>query len=79
MLMWISEIEGTKDETNKNRIQKLATHLFQKHVTSKKNRWLKLDRINVDISDEIDKQLRLKTVERFGGKKATYPKLSKKR
>jgi hypothetical protein len=28
-----------------------------------------LGRINVDISDEIEKQLRLKTVERFGGKK----------
>jgi hypothetical protein len=28
-----------------------------------------LGRINVDISDEIEKQLRLKTVEKFGGKK----------
>ncbi len=28
-----------------------------------------MGRINVDISDEIEKQLRLKTVERFGGKK----------
>jgi hypothetical protein len=28
-----------------------------------------LGRINVDITDEIEKQLRLKTVERFGGKK----------
>jgi hypothetical protein len=28
-----------------------------------------LGRINVDISDELEKQLRLKTVERFGGKK----------
>ena len=76
--MWISEIEGTKHETNKNWIQKLAAHLFQKHVTSK-NKWLKLGRANVDISDELEKQLRLKTVERFGGKKATYPRLSKKR
>jgi hypothetical protein len=28
-----------------------------------------LGRINVDISDELEKQLRLKTVEQFGGKK----------
>jgi hypothetical protein len=29
----------------------------------------KMGRINVDISDQIEKQLRLKTVEKFGGKK----------
>ncbi len=28
-----------------------------------------MGRINVDISAELEKQLRLKTVERFGGKK----------
>jgi hypothetical protein len=28
-----------------------------------------MGRISVDISDELEKQLRLKTVERFGGKK----------
>jgi hypothetical protein len=28
-----------------------------------------LGRINVDISDDLEKQLRLKTVEKFGGKK----------
>jgi hypothetical protein len=33
-----------------------------------------LGRINVDISDEIEKQLRLKTVERFGGKKGDLSK-----
>ena len=60
----ISEIEGTKHETNKNWIQKLAAHLFQKQ-----SKWLKLGRINVDISEELEKQLRMKTVERFGGKK----------
>ena len=72
-LLQISEIEGTKHETNKNWIQKLAAHLFQKHVTSK-NKWLKLGRINVDISDQIEKQLRLKTVETFGGKKGDLSK-----
>ena len=28
-----------------------------------------MGRINVDISAEVEKQLRLKTVEKFGGKK----------
>jgi hypothetical protein len=28
-----------------------------------------MGRINVDLSDEVEKQLRIKTVERFGGKK----------
>jgi hypothetical protein len=33
-----------------------------------------LGRINVDISDELEKQLRLKTVEKFGGKKGDLSK-----
>jgi len=33
-----------------------------------------LGRINVDISDELEKQLRLKTVEIFGGKKGDLSK-----
>jgi hypothetical protein len=28
-----------------------------------------LGRINIDIPDELEKQLRLKTVQKFGGKK----------
>jgi hypothetical protein len=48
----------------------LAARLFQKHITSKN----KLGRINVDISNELEKQLRLKTVERFGGKKGDLSK-----
>ena len=28
-----------------------------------------MGRINVELSDELEKELRLKTVERFGGKK----------
>lgn len=28
-----------------------------------------MGRISVDLSDELEKQLRFKTVERFGGKK----------
>jgi hypothetical protein len=33
-----------------------------------------LGRINVDISDEQEKQLRLKTIEKFGGKKGDLSK-----
>jgi len=32
-------------------------------------RRLDMGRIGVDLSDELEKQLRLKTVEKFGGKK----------
>ena len=40
---------------------------YCKHITRKSEKTL--GRINVDISDETEKQLRLKTVEKFGGKK----------
>ena len=33
-----------------------------------------MGRINVDISDDLEKQLRIKTVERFGGKKGDLSK-----
>jgi hypothetical protein len=33
-----------------------------------------MGRISVDLSDELEKQLRFKTVERFGGKKGDLSK-----
>jgi hypothetical protein len=33
-----------------------------------------LGRINIEISDDLEKQFRLKTVERFGGKKGDLSK-----
>jgi hypothetical protein len=30
---------------------------------------IKMGRINVELSDELEKKLRFKTIERFGGKK----------
>jgi Arc/MetJ-type ribon-helix-helix transcriptional regulator len=33
-----------------------------------------LGRISVDLPDELEKQLRIKTVERFGGKKGDLSK-----
>jgi len=35
---------------------------------------IKLGRISVDTPDELEKQLRIKTVERFGGKKGDLSK-----
>ena len=37
-----------------------------------------MGRISVVLSDELEKKLRLKTLERYGGKKATYLKQSRK-
>ena len=33
-----------------------------------------MGRINVELSDELDKKLRFKTIERFGGKKGDLSK-----
>jgi hypothetical protein len=33
-----------------------------------------MGRISVDLSDELEKQLRFKTIERFGGKKGDLSK-----
>jgi len=35
---------------------------------------VKLGRISVDLPDELEKQLRIKAVERFGGKKGDLSK-----
>jgi ribbon-helix-helix protein len=43
-------------------------------IISKIGTVTKMGRINVDISDELEKQLRLKTVEKFGGKKGDLSK-----
>ena len=37
-----------------------------------------MGRISVDLPDELEKQLRLKTVEKSGGKKGNLSALSKK-
>jgi hypothetical protein len=45
-----------------------------------KSVWLvsEMGRISVAISDELEKSLRFKTIERFGEKRGTCPELSKK-
>ena len=40
-----------------------------KNSDNYKSRRLKMGRICVELSDELEKQLRFKTVEKFGGKK----------
>jgi len=35
---------------------------------------VKIGRINVNLSDEFEKKLRFKTIERFGGKKGDLSK-----
>ena len=44
------------------------------HKNSNKNWRLRMGRISVDLPDELEKQLRFKTIERFGGKKGDLSK-----
>jgi hypothetical protein len=68
---------------NKSKLEtwRLAIRLLEIHVTranraqnSDKNWRLKMGRICVELSDELEKQLRFKTIERFGGKKGDLSK-----
>ena len=61
---------------NKRETWRLAIRLLEKLLTrrtvlknSEKSRRLKMGRICVVLSDQLEKQLRFKTIERFGGKK----------
>ena len=64
------------DNKNKRETWRLAIRLLEEYVT-RANRAQKLDenwrfkmgRICVVLSDQLEKQLRFKTIERFGGKK----------
>jgi hypothetical protein len=69
------------DNKNKRETWSLAIRLLGKHLTRRtvhKNSdrsWrLKMGRISVDLPDELEKQLRFKTIERFGGKKGDLSK-----
>jgi hypothetical protein len=64
------------DNKNKRETWRLAIRLLEKHLTranraqnSDKSWRLKMGRICVELSDQLEKQLRFKTIERFGGKK----------
>ena len=42
---------------------------WNRAINSDKSRRLNMGRISVELSDELEKKLRFKTIERFGGKK----------
>ena len=54
--------------------KKKQTKICLLAYSKSKNKWLKLGRINIDIPDELERQLRIKTVEQFGGKKGDLSK-----
>ena len=69
------------DNKNKRETWHLPIRLLEKLLTRRtvhKNsncvRRLKLGRISVDLPDELEKQLRFKTIEKFGGKKGDLSK-----
>jgi hypothetical protein len=75
------------DNGNENHTWHMAVCLLEENLT-RANRALKLKhiqkrlviqmgRICVEPPNELEKRLRFKTIERFGGKNATYQKLSK--
>ena len=64
------------NKNNKRENWHLAIRLLEKlltrrtvHKNSDKSWRLKMGRISVVLSDELEKQLRFKTIDRFGGKK----------
>ena len=73
------------DDKNKNKIGRLAFRLLEEHLTrgtvkkkSELKRIIEYGSRQRDLPDELEKQLRIKTIEKIDGKKATYPALSKK-
>ena len=70
------------DDNNKTGSQHRTICLLEKHLAfgaSKKTVIIKIGvvkmgRISVAISDELEKSLRFKTIERFGGKKGDLSK-----
>jgi hypothetical protein len=63
--------KNNKRETWRPTIRLLERDMTRRtvHKNSNKNWRLKMGRISVEIPDQLEKQLRFKTVERFGGKK----------
>jgi hypothetical protein len=69
-------VNANDNNKNKRETWRLAIRLLEEHLTrrtvhknSDKSRRLKMGRICAVLSDQLEKQLRLKTIERFGGKK----------
>jgi hypothetical protein len=69
------------DNKNKRENWRRAIRLLERLLTRanraqklNENRRFKMGRICVEISDKLEKQLRFKTIERFGGKKGDLSK-----
>jgi hypothetical protein len=69
-------MKNDNNKNNKRETWRLAIRLLEKlltrrtvHKNSDKSWRLKMGRICVVLSDQLEKQLRFKTIERFGGKK----------
>ena len=66
------------DSSNKNRIPRFSSligRILDAWNRARNLNWrLNMGRISVDLPDELEKQLRFKTVERFGGKKGDLSK-----
>jgi hypothetical protein len=68
-----NKVDGSARK-NKKRIWHLAVCLLEKNLTranreQKQMLVIEMGRINVELPDELEKKLRFKTIERFGGKK----------
>jgi hypothetical protein len=68
-----NKVDGSARK-NKKRIWQLAVCLLEKNLTranreQKQMLVIEMGRINVELPDELEKKLRFKTIERFGGKK----------
>ena len=64
----MNQIKEQQQQTKTEIHASLILRIQETKIRKETSDW-KMGRINVDISDELEKQLRLKTVERFGGKK----------
>ena len=52
----------------------LLIHNWNRAKSAQKGRTIELGRIAVDLPDELEKKLRLKTIDRFGGRKGDLSK-----
>ena len=66
------------DDKNKSNSWHRALCLLEKHLAcdayQNGDGWLLMGRVSVFLSDELEKKLRLKTVEMFGGRKGDLSK-----
>jgi len=73
--MWISKIRCIEDDDKRRSNTWYLVFCSLEKLLTRENREQKqllvteMGRINVELPDELEKKLRFKTIERFGGKK----------